>query len=145
MLMLKRQVQDLIDKRAFTKAIGMAAEFFRRNPDSATALQLIATAEEAAGYTKAAIQTISRAIDLAPDEPVLRIMRARLLLRDRRLPEAIADVDTIVALGDAQPNPSFLDQAIACRNELLERLSAGAPPRGKVRATAGNGSQAALF
>lgn len=85
MLMLKRQVQFLIDKGAFTKAIGMAAEYVRRNPDCAAGHQLVAMGEEAAGYTKAAIQTISHAIKLAPDEPSIRIMRARLLVKDHRL------------------------------------------------------------
>lgn len=122
MLMLKRHVQALIDKRAFTKAIGLAADFARRNPDDAAGNQLVAMAEEAAGYTKAAIQTISHAIDLAPGDPSLRVTRARLLLKDHRIGEAIADIDSIIALEDTQDDAHFLDEAIACRDELLARL-----------------------
>lgn len=73
--MIKRHVQTLIDKGAYTKAIGAAAEYVRRNPTCATGHQLVAMAEEKAGYTKAALQTILHAIELAPDELSFRIMR----------------------------------------------------------------------
>jgi hypothetical protein len=128
MLILKRQVQSLIDKGAFTKAIGLAAEYVRRNPDSAAGHQLVAMAEEAAGYTKAAIQTVSHAIDLAPDEPSIRIMRARLLIKDHHLQKAIADIDAIIATSDPRLDAQLLGDAITCRDELLERLSIAVPP-----------------
>jgi protein involved in temperature-dependent protein secretion len=121
MLMIKRHVQSLIDKGAFTKAIGVAAEHVRRNPDSATGHQLVAMAEEAAGYTKAAIQTISHAIDLAPEEPSNLIMRARLLIKDHRIKEAIADVEIIITTSDPRRDAHLLSDAMACRDDLLER------------------------
>lgn len=126
MLMLKRQVLTLIRQGSFTRAIGVAADFTRRNPHHALGFQLIATAEEAAGYTKAAIQTITHAIELAPGKPSLRIMHARLLLKDHRLREAIAEVNDLIAICDPRRDAEFLDAAIACRDELLERLSS--PP-----------------
>lgn len=122
MLMLKRYVRSLIDKGAPTKAIGMAAEYVRRNPDCATGHQLVALAEEAAGYTKAAIQSISHAIDLAPGDPSIRMMRARLLLKDHRLKDSIADIEAIIAIGETRQDKDLLHEAIACRNELLERM-----------------------
>ena len=128
MLMLKRHVQSLIDKGAFTKAIGMAAEFVRRNPDSAAGLQLVAMAEEAAGYTKAAIQTIAHAIDLALGDPSLRVMRARLFVKDHRLKDAIADVEAIIATSDPRRDAQRLNEAIACRDDLLERLPSSRIP-----------------
>ncbi len=123
MLMLKRHVQSLIDKSAFTKAIGAAAEYARRNPDCAAGHHLVAIAEEAAGYTRAAIQTVSHAIDLAPNEAAQRIMRARLLVKDHRIKEAIEDVEAIIATDDPCGNAKLLCAAMACRTELLERLS----------------------
>ncbi|GAB1393747.1 hypothetical protein MASR1M60_19110 [Rhodocyclaceae bacterium] len=123
MLMLKRHVQSLIDRGAFTKAIGMAAEYVRRNPDCAAGHHLVAIAEEAAGYTKAAIQTISHAIKLAPGESSSRIVRARLLVKDHRIKEAIVDVETIIATSDPRRDALLLSDAISCRDELLERLT----------------------
>ncbi len=136
-LMIKRHVQTLIDKGAFTKAIGAAAEYVRRNPNCATGYQLVALAEEAAGYTKAAIQTILHAIDLAPDELSFRIMRARLLVKDHRVKEAIADVETIIAMSDPRRDAELLRDAVVCRDELLERLSL-TPPKRKHQQTTDN-------
>lgn len=135
MLMLKRHVQSLLDKGAFTKAIGAAAEFVRRNPESASGLQLVALAEETAGYTKAAIQTISHAIELAPNEPALRVMRARLLVKDHRLKEAITDVEVIIAMCNQRRDAQMLSDAMACRDELLERMQASGPHRRTQHAT----------
>jgi hypothetical protein len=140
MLMIKRHVQTLIDKGAFTKAIGVAAEYARRNPNCATGHQFVAMAEEAAGYTKAAIQTIMHAIDLAPGELSFRIMRARLLVKDHRVKEAIADVEAIIAMCDPRRDTERLNDALACREELLERLSIGARQRNYLQ-TAGPRSQ----
>ena len=122
MLMLKRQVQSLIDKSAFTQALSLAAGYARRNPDCVASHQLVATIEESAGYTKAAIQTISHAIRLAPEETALRILRARLLVKDHRINEAIEDVKFIIAAAGPRRDEQMLRDAIACRDELLERL-----------------------
>lgn len=123
MLLLKRQVQTLIKQGSYTRAIGLAADFARRHPEHAASFQLVAMAEEAAGYTKAAIQTIAHAIELAPGDPSSHIMRARLLLRDKRLNEATAEVNALIALCDARRDTRFLHDAVACRDELLERVS----------------------
>ncbi len=128
-LMIKRHVQTLIDKGASTKAIGAAAEYVRRNPNCATGHQLVAMAEEAAGYTKAAIQTILHAINLAPEELPFRVMRARLLVKDHRVKEAIADVEAIISMCNPRRDAELLNDAVACRDELLERLSRTPPPR----------------
>lgn len=135
MWLLKRQVQTLIAKGAFTKAIGMAAEYARRNPECASSHQLVAIAEEAAGYTKAAIQTISLAIDLAPDEPGLRIMRARLLVKDQRVQDAIADVESIIAISDPHRDAQLLQDAMNCRDELMQRMPSRQTDRSLQQAT----------
>ncbi len=137
MLMLKRHVQSLIDKGAFTKAIGMAAEYVRRNPECAAGHHLVAMGEEAAGYTKAAIQTISHAIKLSPSDPTIRVMRARLLVKDHRLMDAITDVETIIATSDPRRDTQLLHDAVACRDELLERISLTRPHR-DTQQTTGN-------
>ena len=128
MPMLKREILALIRKGSFARAIGMAAEFTRHHPQDAAGFELIAMAEEAAGYTRAAIQTISHAVELAPRLLSLRIMRARLLLKDNRLQAAITEVNTLIAMSNVRGQDDFLQQAIACRDELLARLPAGTRP-----------------
>ncbi len=124
---LKRHVHTLIAKGAFTAAITVAADLARRNPEMADCYGLIAEAEEAAGFTKAAIQSVSHAIALAPLQPGYRITRSRLYLKDRRLQDAIDDINSIIALERAKNNISFIRDAIACRDELLERLACSRP------------------
>jgi tetratricopeptide (TPR) repeat protein len=126
MHLIRHHVLSLIAKGAITAAITAAADFARRNPDQAACFSLIAQAEEAAGYTKAAIQSVSHAIALAPQEPTYRIMRSRLYLKDNRLRNAIADIDCIIALGNARQDADFIRDAIVCRDELLDRLASGA-------------------
>lgn len=142
-LMIKRHVQALIDKGAFTKAIGAAAEYVRRNPTCAKGHQLVAMGEEAAGYTKAAIQTILHAIDLAPDELSFRVMRARLLVKDHRVKEAIADVETIIAMCNPRRDADLLNDAVICRDELRERLSL-TPLQRKYQQTTGTCAQSVV-
>ena len=123
MHLIKHHVLSLIAKGAFTAAIAAAADFARRNPDRAACFGLLAQAEESAGYTKAAIQSASQAIVLAPLEPAYRIQRGRLYLKDGRLRESISDVNCIIAMGNARHHAAYLGDAIACRDELLERLA----------------------
>ena len=125
MYLIRQQVLSLIAKGAITAAITAAADFARRNPDQAACFCLIAQAEEAAGYTKAAIQSVSHAIALAPQEPAYRIMRSRLYLKDNRLRNAIEDVDCIIALANARKDADFIRDAVVCRDELLDRLASG--------------------
>lgn len=125
MLQIKRQLQTLIAKGAYPRAIGFAAEFVRRNPESAAAYCLLAQAEEAAGYIRAAIQSISHAVDRAPEVSDYRIVRARLHLKDRHRDGALADINALIALGQAAGNPHFIHEAMACRDELLEHPNTG--------------------
>lgn len=120
---IKRNVQALIAKGAFTAAITAAADFSRRNPGKPECFGLIAEAEESAGYTKAAIQSVSHAIALAPQEPAYRILRSRLYVKDKQLEKAIADINQLVAMANILGNADFIHDAVACRDELLERLT----------------------
>lgn len=112
----------------------MASEYARRAPSNPAGHLLVAIAEEAAGYIKAAIQTITHAVALTPDDPTLRITRARLLVKDRRLREAIADINVVVAVSDARRDAGVLGEAVACRDDLLQRLASSDAPARKSQA-----------
>lgn len=122
MRLIKHHVQSLIANGAFTAAITIAADFARRNPGNAVVFFLIAQAEEAAGYTKAAIQSVSQSIALAPYDHTYRIMRGRLYLKDNQLVKAIEEINCIISMGKARQDATFLGSAIACRDELLDRV-----------------------
>lgn len=123
---VRSRVLALAGKKAYAVAIALAADFARRNPDSAACQALVAQAEEIAGYTKAAIQSISRAIALAPQELAYRQTRARLYLAAHLPEEALREMECLIAVARSEADDAYVDAARACRDELLRRLKAAA-------------------
>ena len=103
------------------QAVTVAAEFARRNPKMAESYGLPSQAEEIAGYTRAAIKTISHAIALAPHEPAYRFQRGRLQMKIDALPDALEDMSAVIDLEQHQAAPYYTEAAMACRDEVLER------------------------
>lgn len=119
---------SLVRNGAFTAAVTVAVDFARRNPQSAEAYALVAHAEEIAGYTKAAIQSVSQAIALAPQAPAYRLQRGRLYLKARQMPAALADIDCVIEMGQDLSDTQYFDAAVALRNEAIGRSRRHTPP-----------------
>lgn len=119
---VRSRVLSLAGKKAYAVAIAMAADFARRNPDSAACYALVAQAEEIAGYTKAAIQSISRAIGMEPYELSYRQTRARLYLAAHMPEEALREMECLVDIARAEADDAYVQAAQACRDELRHRL-----------------------
>jgi tetratricopeptide (TPR) repeat protein len=119
---IRKRVLSLVKTGALIQAVTAAAEFARRNPRMADSYELLAQAEEVAGYTRAAIKTISHAITLAPEEPAFRFQRGRLHLKVNALPDALEDMSAVIALEQHLAAPYYTEAAAACREDLLERL-----------------------
>lgn len=117
-------ILSLVKNGAFCAAIATAADFARRNPEKAVCYGLLAHAEEVAGYTRAAIQSVSHAISLAPHEPGYLLQRCGIYIKANQLDKALADVDRIIESGDA----SYLDTAESYRNEVLSRMQQQSQP-----------------
>lgn len=118
MLQSKNRVLTLAEKGAHTAAIALAADLARRDPDSAAGYALLAQAEEMAGYTKAAIQSISRAIARAPYDLAYRQTRARLYLAAKRADEALREMDCLIAIAQTNADEDYVFAARSCREEL---------------------------
>lgn len=119
---VRSRVLALAGKKAYAVAIAMAADFARRNPDTAACYALVAQAEEIAGYTKAALQSISRAIAIEPHELSYRQTRARLYLAAHLPEEALHEMDCLIEIARAEADDTYVDAAQACRDELHRRL-----------------------
>jgi tetratricopeptide (TPR) repeat protein len=119
---LRRRVQALIKTGAFIQAVTAAAEFTRRNPEMAESYGLLSHTEEVAGYTRAAIKTISHAIALAPHEPAYRFHRGRLHMKVNALTEARDDMAAVIEMEKDLAEPYYTEPAMACRDEALERM-----------------------
>jgi predicted Zn-dependent protease len=129
MQQIRSRVRALVSKGAYTAAITAAAEFARRNPDRAEAYGLLAQAEEIAGYSKAAIQSVSHAISLDPREPIFRLQRGRLYLKVSRLIEAFEEMKHMLDSGEVLPGELIHDAVVACRDEAIQRMQKQARPR----------------
>lgn len=127
---LTNHILSLVKNGAFSAAIATAADFARRNPEKAVCYGLLAHAEEVAGYTKAAIQSVSQAIALAPHEHGYLLQRCGIYIKANELAKALADVDRIIEAGDTR----YRDIAVNYRNEALSRLQQQPQPPRNARA-----------
>lgn len=130
---VRNRVLSLVKKGAFTEAVTTAADFARRNPGIAECYALLAQAEEIAGYTKAAIKSVSKAIALAPQEPAYLFQRGRLYLKIDAAADALQDMVGVIEMGKALTNGYYVDAALAHRDEALRRLQRRDIDAGSVR------------
>lgn len=122
---IRKRVLSLIKNGALTEAVTVAAEFARRNPEIAQCYGLLSQAEEIAGYTKAAIKTISHAIALAPQEPAYRFQRGRLHFAANAVMDGLEDMASVIEMEKGLANACYTEAADACRHEALGRLQRG--------------------
>lgn len=138
---IKKRVLSLVKNGAYTEAVTAAADYARRNPMQAECYGLLSHAEAIAGYTKAAIKTVSQAIALAPQEPAYRFQRGRLHLQLNALAEALADMNAVIEIAQALGNADYAAAAAPYRDEALRRLQQPrdherTTPRSRIAATA---------
>ncbi len=119
---IKKRILSLVKKGALTEAVIVAADFARRNPEIAECYGLLSQAEEIAGYTKAAIKTISHAIALAPQEPAYRFQRGRLHLKVNAVADALEDMTRVIEMDKFLSNAYYTEAASTYRDEALGRL-----------------------
>ncbi|MBI4984443.1 MAG: hypothetical protein HZC24_03620 [Rhodocyclales bacterium] len=119
---VKKRVLFLVKKGALTEAVTVAAEFARRNPGLAECYGLLSQTEEIAGYTRAAIKTVSQAIALAPQEPAYRFQRGRLHLKVNAVADGLDDLDSVIEIEKSLAHAYYTEAANACREEALGRV-----------------------
>ena len=83
---------------------------------------LLSQAEEIAGYTKAAIKTVSHAIALAPQEPAYRFQRGRLYLKVNAVSDALEDMASVIEMEKSLANAYYTEAANTYRDEALGRI-----------------------
>lgn len=125
MQQIRKRVLSLVHKGAFTAAVTAAADFVRRNPELAEGYGLLAQAEEIAGYTKAAIKSVSKAIVLAPQDAAYRFQRGRLHLQIDAAADALEDMAHVLEMVKVQGNTDHIGAVIAYRDEALRRVQSG--------------------
>ncbi len=133
---IRRQVLTLVRNGAYAAAVRAAFEVARRNPKAPECFELLAYAEAMAGYSKAAVKTIGRAIELAPERPAYWYQRGQFHLAANSPREAIDDMARVVEIEQKTAVDEFSARAEMCRDAALSRLdeqSRTAPCRMRAR------------
>lgn len=118
----KKRILSLIKNGALDAAVTVAVDAARRNPAIPEYFLLLAQAEEIAGYTKAAIKSVSKAIALAPHEPVYRFQRGRLHLQINAAADALSDLNGVLETLKMVGNADYIRAVVTYRDEALRRV-----------------------
>ena len=118
----RRQVLTLVRNGAYAAAVRAAFDAARRNPTAPECFELLAYAEAMAGYSKAAVKTISRAIELAPDRPAYWYQRGQFHLAANSPREAVDDMARVIEIEQKAAAGEFSARAEQCRDAALSRL-----------------------
>lgn len=119
---IRKRVLDLVQNGAYARAVAVAFEATRRHPRDPQWFELLAFSEAAAGYTKAAIKTISTAIALTPQRPLYWFHRGQLHFGVDSPAAAIADMERVIELERALGVAEFSPRAEQLRDEAQARL-----------------------
>jgi tetratricopeptide (TPR) repeat protein len=100
----------LLNQKAkrYTDAINQINILVQQNPDSAIAYATRAGIETERQMIDVAIYDYTQAIKLEPENKDYILARADLYLRQRKIPQARKDLNTLIALGVKQPELSEL-------------------------------------
>lgn len=101
---------DALRQGNATQALPLAREWASNEPGNAQAHRLLAAALRLAGDQEAALECIDQAINLAPEDASLHFERAGLLLGNRQLDEAQAELARSTGL-DPNLFPAYVMQA----------------------------------
>jgi arylsulfatase A-like enzyme/Tfp pilus assembly protein PilF len=94
--------------KRYDEVVSMGREILERDPSNSLAHILIGDAFEATGDAEKAQAEIEKALELEPENVSLRIKSAELLIKRKRIPEALADYDRLITNPDVLKDPEFL-------------------------------------
>jgi tetratricopeptide (TPR) repeat protein len=125
---------DALRNDAVDDALAQAREWAHLQPDDAQAHRWLAAALQQGGDTQAALQSMDRAIALAPEDATLQLLRAGLLIGARQVDEAQSALQQASSL-DPNEFAAYLMQAQLALGrgdldeaERLNRLAARVDP-----------------
>ncbi|RZA36924.1 MAG: tetratricopeptide repeat protein [Lysobacteraceae bacterium] len=98
---MQEKIVDALRRNAVEEALTAAREWTHRSPGDAQAHRWLAVASQQRGDHADAMRSIERAIDLAPEDDGLQLVRANLLIAGRQWEEADA---ALAKASDLNPN-----------------------------------------
>lgn len=100
-------------RKDYVEAINDFRSVLKDQPNSAEVLRLLASAHLANGEPELARDTLARAVEANPDNASLRLMQARLLVQDKDIDAALAQIEEVLT------RDQYQQQALAMKYDLL--------------------------
>ena len=131
---MQDKIIDALGRNAAEEAVTYAREWIHQSPDDAQAHRWLAVASQQRGDHSDALRSIERAIELAPQDDSLQLVRASLLIASRQLEEAGAALNLASDLNPNQLSAYLMQAQLALgRGDLVEaerlnRLAARVSP-----------------
>lgn len=122
MATLKNQVVSLVKCGDFEAAVTLALSFVEQNPESAESWGILAHTYEITGDIESAIQAVSHAVELAPNEPAHWFQRGWLHLLVDASRDALGDMKKVLDISQPLSNDYYTETAAFLAAESLRRL-----------------------
>lgn len=94
--------------KRYDRALAAGRAVLERDPSNSLAHILMGDAFEATGDLAAAEAELEQALELEPENVSLRVKSAELLIKRRKIPEALAAYDRLIGNPDVLKDPEFL-------------------------------------
>ena len=107
---MQEKIIDALRRNAAEEALTTAREWIHQSPENAQAHRWLAAASQLRGDHSDALHSIDRAIELAPEDDALQLVRANLLIAGRQWEEANAALSKASVLNPNQLG-AYLTQA----------------------------------
>ncbi|MET0813713.1 MAG: tetratricopeptide repeat protein [Pseudoxanthomonas sp.] len=140
---MQDKIIDALRRNAVEEALLQAREWAHLQPADPQAHRWLAVAEQQRGDHADAMRSIDRAIELAPQDDSLQLVRASLLVASRQLEEAGAALDLASGLNPNQMGAYLMQAQLAlgrgdlAEAERLNRLAARVSPEHPLLAVVG--------
>lgn len=131
---MQDKITDALRRNAAEEALIYAREWIHQSPDDAQAHRWLAVASQQRGDHSDALRSIERAIELAPENDALQLVRANLLIAGRQWEEANAALNRASDLNPNQLGAYLMQAQLALGRgdldeaERLNRLASRVAP-----------------
>lgn len=140
---MQEKIIDALRRNAVEEAVLQAREWAHLQPEDPQAHRWLAVASQQRGDHADAMRSIDRAIELAPQDDSLQLVRASLLIASRQFEEADAALDLASGLNPNQLSAYLMQAQLAlgrgdlAEAERLNRLAARVSPEHPLLAVVG--------
>lgn len=118
---MQEQILQAFQRNANDEAVALAQQWVEQSPGQVQPLSWLATALRQQGQVEAALAALDQALGLQPDDAVLHLQRATLLLTGRQFEQAHAALERTTELDPNQLDSYLIQAHLALAQRDFER------------------------